>query len=716
MKSKNLPTILAIALPVLGFAGCDRPQPPPLPTRYPLTIQISPSGAGTVTRSIDQAQYPSGTVVTLTAAPAAGYAFDHWAGDAAGSANPTTITMNAGKTVTAVFAPTARYALAIAVSPPDGGDVSRSPDQAQYPPGTVVALTAVPAVGYAFDHWEGDAAGTDNLTTVTMNADKAVTAVFAAAPQYSLNVGSSPSDGGNVSRSPDQALYIPDAVVTLSAAPAAGYAFDHWEGDAAGTANPTTITMNASKTVTAVFAVLYPIPDLERRALIALYNETGGDAWTDNSGWKTPPLDSDGFALPGRESIWFGVTVDPGIRRVTGISLSGNNLIGAIPSEIGDLAALKNLDLSNNQLTGSIPGEIGNLPKLYHLTLSNSHLTGSIPPEIGNLSQLGYLFLDRNMLTGPIPLELCRLPNLVQLYLYSNLLSGPIPAELGNMTSLRWIVCRDNQFTGEIPPELGNLTGLEVLRLGDNQLSGTIPAELGNLVGLQSLRLRNNRLGGEIPATLGNLTQLWELLLDANQLKGPLPTSLANLAALTETNIGYNALFTSDEALIAFLDTKDPDWAETQTTAPTQVTATPLGNTVILVSWLPIVYSADAGYYKVLISETPGGPYTLTGQTADKTAPSLQVTGLRPGTRYYVVVQTHTDMHVHNMNIVETDDSAEATAVTDPLTPGARAEMSLWAPGANETAGPRPAHLFISGRRGGWSRVRTARPGSAPGL
>jgi hypothetical protein len=151
-----------------------------------------------------------------------------------------------------------------------------------------------------------------------------------------------------------------------------------------------------------------------------------------------------------------------------------------------------------------------------------------------------------------------------------------------------------------------------------------------------------------------------------------------NLTSLTATNIGYNALYASDEALVAFLDTKDADWAETQTIAPTQVIATPQGGAAILVSWHPIAYTADAGYYKVLISVTPGGPYTLAGQTVDKSASSLQVTGLMPGLPYYFVVQTHTDMHADNMNVVESEYSTEVMAVALPLTQGTRAAGRLF--------------------------------------
>ena len=41
------------------------------------------------------------------------------------------------------------------------------------------------------------------------------------------------------------------------------------------------------------------ISSLERRALIAFYNSTDGDGWSNKSGWKTAPLYPDGFAMPG---------------------------------------------------------------------------------------------------------------------------------------------------------------------------------------------------------------------------------------------------------------------------------------------------------------------------------------------------------------------------------------------------------------------------------
>jgi len=47
--------------------------------------------------------YSAGTVVTVTANPNSGYAFASWSGDLMGSVNPTNITMNGNKNVTANF-------------------------------------------------------------------------------------------------------------------------------------------------------------------------------------------------------------------------------------------------------------------------------------------------------------------------------------------------------------------------------------------------------------------------------------------------------------------------------------------------------------------------------------------------------------------------------------------------------------------------------------
>jgi photosystem II stability/assembly factor-like uncharacterized protein len=68
-----------------------------------LTTAALPAAGGSVRRVPDAASYTPGTVVTLTAIPAAGYPFTGWSGDLAGSANPATIVMDGDKNVTALF-------------------------------------------------------------------------------------------------------------------------------------------------------------------------------------------------------------------------------------------------------------------------------------------------------------------------------------------------------------------------------------------------------------------------------------------------------------------------------------------------------------------------------------------------------------------------------------------------------------------------------------
>ena len=365
----------------------------------------------------------------------------------------------------------------------------------------------------------------------------------------------------------------------------------------------------------AAFSIIPTIPASERQALIDFYDATAGDLWSDNHGWKTPPLALDGFAMPGTEETWAGVMVANST--VTQLNLIYNNLSGTIPASISDLEGLQYLDLSGN------------------------NLTGSIPPELGSLTNLSYLSL------------------------YSNQLSGSIPSEIGSLTNLQTLMLFQNQLSGPIPAALGGLSGLFICHLGENQLSGPIPAALSGLTGAQQIVLSSNRLTGPIPAELGGLTGLTYLYLNGNQLSGSIPTALTGMVSMEPggLNLGYNALYASNPTLVAFLNTKNPGWASTQTITPTEITATALDGARILVSWLPIAYTADAGSYRIFSSVDPGGPYSFAGQTADKSAAAAEVSGLTPGETYYFVVRAHTDVHANNPNAVESEDSSEASAV-----------------------------------------------------
>lgn len=66
--------------------------------------------------------------------------------------------------------------------------------------------------------------------------------------------------GGTLSRSPNQASYAPNAVVTLTASSLSVYRFTGWTGDASGTNNPLTVVMTGNKTIGAEFTS--PVADV----------------------------------------------------------------------------------------------------------------------------------------------------------------------------------------------------------------------------------------------------------------------------------------------------------------------------------------------------------------------------------------------------------------------------------------------------------------------
>jgi endo-1,4-beta-xylanase len=171
----------------IAFSQESSPRGSGNPTTYTMNVTVSPTTGGSVTKNPNAANYNSGATVKLTATPAAGYTFDNWSGDAAGNKDTVTVTMNANKNVTATFKKnTSTFTLTTTVTPaldiPEGaGTVTRSPAtpaSGKYDSATVVKLTAVPAQGYIFDKWSGNASGTRDTVSVVMNANKTVTAEF----------------------------------------------------------------------------------------------------------------------------------------------------------------------------------------------------------------------------------------------------------------------------------------------------------------------------------------------------------------------------------------------------------------------------------------------------------------------------------------------------------------------------------------------------------
>ena len=219
----------------------------PDPDEYTLTVVVD--GEGTVTPGT--ADYTEGTVVTLTAEPAAGYEFSGWSGDASGSNTTVSVTMDSEKTVTATFTEIPDpedYTLTIIVI----GEGTTSPAEGDhtYTEGSVVTLSVAPSDGWELEGISGDISG----STIIMDGDKTITVTFVeiVLNYYTLTV--SVEGNGSVSVSPDQTEYLEGSTVTLTPIADAENLFDSWSGDASGSTSPLTITMDSDKSVTATFA------------------------------------------------------------------------------------------------------------------------------------------------------------------------------------------------------------------------------------------------------------------------------------------------------------------------------------------------------------------------------------------------------------------------------------------------------------------------------
>jgi len=224
-------------------------------SQFAVLLTSSPAAGGTTD---GEGAYAAGTSVTITSVANTGYTFTNWTDLASGavvSASPNyTFALSANRSLVANFLLNTYTLTVNAVN----GTVSKAPDQTRYNHGSNVVLTATPAAGYVFSSWSGDATGTTNPLTVSMTSNKNITANFTAIPvnSFTLTVN---AVNGSVAKVANQPTYTSGSTVVLTATPAAGYTFSSWSGDATGSVNPLTVTMNANKNITANFTPLAPV-------------------------------------------------------------------------------------------------------------------------------------------------------------------------------------------------------------------------------------------------------------------------------------------------------------------------------------------------------------------------------------------------------------------------------------------------------------------------
>jgi len=318
-------------------------------------------------------------------------------------------------------------------------------------------------------------------------------------------------------------------------------------------------------------------------ALVDLYNNTNGAGWTHNDNWLTSaPI-----------SEWYGVEIENG--RVGILELPSNNLVGSLPSSLGNLTGLVQLILESNQLSGTIPSSLSDLSNLIEFGLADNYLTGIVPPTLNNLN-CNYLELDDNefnfdALERKTPKETFggqktilqinnnngtlsvtaggTLSNNTYTWYNNNtgvatitgdstfapILSGDYKVYVNNAIATTTTLYSNDLYV-VVAPSLSQdslaLIDLYDATNGANWTNSTnwlttAPVSTWWGVTVQSGRvtqiiLPSNNLNGTIPSSLGNITNLTTLDLRINELNGGIPSSLGSLSNLAYLVLDSNQL------------------------------------------------------------------------------------------------------------------------------------------------------------------------------
>jgi len=166
---KRLPFYFSLLL-LLTCAKEDSqaPNTPPSQITRQNTLTVSAGDGGSV--STTGGSFASGTQVSITATPNAGYSFSGWSNGS--TANPLTVTLNSNTTITANFQVIVNsYTLTVTAG--EGGTVTGG---GEYEEGTEVTISAVANSCFNFSQWSDGETSSERV--VTVNSNIGITAEF----------------------------------------------------------------------------------------------------------------------------------------------------------------------------------------------------------------------------------------------------------------------------------------------------------------------------------------------------------------------------------------------------------------------------------------------------------------------------------------------------------------------------------------------------------
>lgn len=223
---------------------------------FPLVVNTSGTGFGSVTRDPPEETLAEGSAIKLVATPDENSKFVRWYGDASYVSESCMLVMNSPKAVYAEFSLLESFTLTVTQAGSGSGTILRSLETPLYKQNRSIKLTAKPAEDSRFVGWLGDATGTNPQIKVTFDSDKTISAEFSKLASFSVTVSPEGTGSGSVMRSPDSDFYLQDSAVMLTAVANQGSFFDGWGKDGKGKDVVCPITVDSNKQITAAFTKL----------------------------------------------------------------------------------------------------------------------------------------------------------------------------------------------------------------------------------------------------------------------------------------------------------------------------------------------------------------------------------------------------------------------------------------------------------------------------
>jgi len=198
----------------------------------------------------------------------------------------------------------------------------------EYNIGTQITLTVSANADSVFLGWTGDVcSGNSTVCTFAMNSNINVMANFASKPRIILTQ----TTGGTLTINPDKSYFEENEVATITATPTSGYTFTKWLGDCVNSGSSSTciLTMNGSKTVSALFSSnIVNVPTVN----LTLAQTTGGSISSNKSTYSLNEVatitatPTSGYTF----TKWLGDCVNSGSSSTCILTMNGSKTVSAL--------------------------------------------------------------------------------------------------------------------------------------------------------------------------------------------------------------------------------------------------------------------------------------------------------------------------------------------------------------------------------------------------